>query len=798
MADDPKLPAPRHAANVSIAPVTELGIAHAAPPAPEPPSDWQRYFLALSRHRWLVLAVTLAGTAIGATATQFLDSRYAARAILWMEPGGREPDRSLIGDEAAVAAAGWIELVTSNAVLDSVVRQLRLYLRPRTPADSAALETFQLAEGRQRPGRYRLTADRRGQSLTLALDDVTLARNTALGDTLGSGLGFVWAPPAAALTPGREVTFTLVAPYETARDLGAALRVRLDPVGNFLRIELRGTNPSLTTATVNAIADRVVVVAAELKRQKFEELARILGGQYAHAQRRLATAEAALADARSRNAGVLRDHTPPLSLRVEARDDPAFARAFERKLALDDVRRDRRAIEAVLAAAPERGLELEALAAIGAVRASPQLSLALDEATSKRVELRALRYKYTEESAPVQELKAAVEVLEQRSLPLLARQLASELAAREAALAPDVDSAFEHLRRVPSLALEQGRLERDVASAEELFTDVRQRYEAARLALISSLPDIRIMDPAVVPVRPAANFGPLVVVLSLVTSFGLATMGVTLRDRWDPKVRYPEQVTRTMRLPILGAVPHLRWRTARRDGGVEVIEALRGLRLRVLHAHGASGPLLLTVTSPAMGDGKSFITANLAMSFAHAGYRTLLVDGDLRRGGQHRALEAPQRPGLTDILAGDATLESALRETSHDGLAFLACGTRMERAPELLMSPSLRELMARLRAMYGVVIVDSPPLAAGVDPLVYATVTGKLLLVLRAGATDLALALSKLEVVEALPVRAIGAVLNDVRGTDAFRYYRYDASDYAEPVAAGVGDVRSRILGRGA
>jgi len=48
--------------------VTELGIARAAPPAPEPPSDWQRYFLALSRHRWFVLAVTLAGTAIGATA----------------------------------------------------------------------------------------------------------------------------------------------------------------------------------------------------------------------------------------------------------------------------------------------------------------------------------------------------------------------------------------------------------------------------------------------------------------------------------------------------------------------------------------------------------------------------------------------------------------------------------------------------------------------------------------------------------------------------------------------------------
>lgn len=797
MATDPIAPTGRAVANVAITPLAEIGVPRVAAPVPEPPSDWQRYFTALSRHRWLVLAVTVAGTAAGIVATRFLEPRYVARAILWMEPAGREREHSLIADEAAVAAAGWLELAGSNAVLDSVVRRLRLYLRPRSPADSAALVTFQLADGPQRPGHYRLSVDRAGRGLALTVDDAAAVRRAAPGDTLGAGLGFAWAPPPEALTPGRDIAFTLVAPYESARDLAGGLRVRLDPAGNFLRIELRGTNPSLTTATVNAIAERVVVVAAELKRQKFEELARILGGQYAHAQRRLGAAEAALASARARNADVLRAHAPPLSLDVEARDDPAFGRAFELKQALDDVRRDRRAIDDVLAAAPGRGLELEALAAIRAVQASPQLGPALDEATRKRIELRALRYRYTEESAPVQELRAALDVLEQRTLPLLARQLADELAARERALRPQTDSAFGHVRRVPALALEQGRLERDVASAEELFSDVRQRYEAARLALLSSLPDIRIMDPAVVPTRPAADFTHLVIALSLMTSFGLATAGVTLRDRFDSKVRTPEQVTRRMRLPILGAVPHLRWRTAQLDGGVEVIEALRGLRLRVLHAHGPRGPLLLTVTSPAMGDGKSFISANLAMTFAHAGYRTLLVDGDVRRGGQHRAFGVPQRPGLTDLLAGDATLESALRESGHDGLAFLACGTRTERAPELLMSPGLRELMARLRAAYGVVIVDSPPLEAGVDPLVFGTVTGKLLLVLRAGATDLALALSKLEVVDALPVHAIGAVLNDVRGSDAFRYYRYDGAYEAESVASGAG-MRSRILGRGA
>jgi len=65
----------------------------------------------------------------------------------------------------------------------------------------------------------------------------------------------------------------------------------------------------------------------------------------------------------------------------------------------------------------------------------------------------------------------------------------------------------------------------------------------------------------------------------------------------------------------------------------------------VLHAHSGDGPLTLTITSPGIGDGKSFVSLNLALSFADAGYRTLLVDGDTRRGVQHKALKTPSTPG---------------------------------------------------------------------------------------------------------------------------------------------------------
>jgi capsular exopolysaccharide synthesis family protein len=254
---------------------------------------------------------------------------------------------------------------------------------------------------------------------------------------------------------------------------------------------------------------------------------------------------------------------------------------------------------------------------------------------------------------------------------------------------------------------------------------------------------------------------------------------VTIRDKVDPKVRYPEQITGRMQLQILGAVPHVSWRLgANGDGPAQVIEALRGLRLRVLHAHSGDGPLALTITSPGIGDGKSFVSLNLALSFADAGYRTLLVDGDTRRGVQHKALKTPSTPGLTDVVAGRVPLEQALRQTSYPGLSFLSSGTRMQRAPERLLSQNMRDLMAKLRSMYDVVIMDSPPLGAGADPLVLGTLTENLLLVLRTGQSDINLASTKLEVLNALPVRVIGAVLNDVRSSGVYRYYMYSSAEY--------------------
>lgn len=750
------------------------------------PSDWQRYTQTILRHKWLILLVTALGTLAGLVATRLIDPQYQAKAVLWVEttPRSRTGEPGVAGNEAG----GWIELVSSAAVLDSVVQDLRLYLRPRSAADAQAFQNFFVGP-QVSGGAYSFEVDRQGR-FELSRDGDVVQRGQ-IGDSVGQELGFRWAPTLEQVAAGRRIEFAVVHPGDAATAIASALKVRLDPGGSFIRLTLKGENPQVTAATVNAIVDRMVNVGSELKKVKFQELADILGAEHDVAKARLDSAENVLRDFQVRHAG-------SLAARVAAPGSSAGNEPVALGGNLEDIRRERQQLQQIVSNIPQNGLHYEAIAGMSIVQQSPRLAQTLSTIRQKQEEMRALRGRLTAEAAPVVELQQEIDQLEKNVLPAQASSLIAELSSRERSLAPRVAAAYGALRQAPTLALEQTRLQREAQHAQELYNEVRNRFETARLSLVSSLPDVRVVDHAVAPRRPAGSYAPLLIALAFVTSLALAVIVLTVRDGIDPKVRYPEQVTGNMKLTILGAVPHVGQRlVGSNDASAPAIEALRALRLRVLHAHETDGPLMLTVTSPSPGDGKSFVSVNLALSFAHAGYRTLLIDGDVRRGAQHRVLDLAWASGLTDVLAGRTTLEQAVRDTSYTGLSFLGSGMRTQRAPELLLSPKLKEVMDTLGQQFQVIIVDSPPLAAGVDPVVLASATQNLVLVLRSGKTDLPLALTKLEVLDSLQVNTIGAVLNDVRGGGAFKYYEYDSTDYeeaVEQVTAGSG-ARQRILG---
>lgn len=742
-------------------------------PAPATGNQWRRYAGALRRNAWLVLLVLVLGTMGGLLATRLITPQYQAQATIWI-PGNQPLGQSggPIQAQEVVSPQAWVELIKSFAIIDRVVDRGRLYLYS-SRSDSAQLAGLEAARD-VRPGAYTLAVA--GNQYELSSGD-TLVERGVVGDSIGRPLGLKWAPSAEVLPPGTRIEFTVLRPRAVAAHLRQNLDAQLGERTNILRLTLNGRSPRRTAETLNLWVDEFVVVAGELKKRSLVEVTKVLEDQLQFAQAELRSAEKALERFRVNTITLPSEGGSPMASGLDVARDPVFDSYFRQKVEQDDVRRDREALERVLASGRGEAVPAAIAAMPNVLQSSPALQNALQEYYTKQTELRTAQRFYTDSHPSVVALRQNVELLSRQTIPAAGREVLMQLRQREADLGGRIQSASQELRRVPARTIEEMRLRRNVAAADNLYTNVRNRYETARLAAASEVADVSVLDPASPPGAPTRNTAPMIVLMafagSLVVGVGLALA----RDHVDPRFRYPEQATHELGLEIIGAVPSIAgWRGDQTDpeAAAQIIEAFRSIRLALLHAFDPSAPVLVTVSSPGMGDGKSMISSNLALSFAEAGHRTLLIDGDIRRGQQHAIFGVGRRPGLLDYLVGDATVEAITRETPvHDNLMLIPSGTRRHRGPELLASQAMTRLVAGLKAHYDVILVDSPPLSAGIDAFALSAATGHMMMVLRTGTTDRKMAEAKLEVLDRLPVRLLGAVLNDVKTTGATRYYSY-------------------------
>src|SRR2546426_1961026 len=179
--------------------------------------DWRRALSAVLRFKWVILLVTVLGTAAGVAATRVVRPIYSAQSTVWIDAAERRtPDRGPIRQSHLLDPQAWVALLKSYVVLDRVVRDQRLFLEPQSPADAAALAALRVTD-QYRPGAYRLTMDEAGRTWTLATTDGLELDRGALGDSIGTRVGLMWAPARGTLTPGQRAQFTLAPLRDAAR-----------------------------------------------------------------------------------------------------------------------------------------------------------------------------------------------------------------------------------------------------------------------------------------------------------------------------------------------------------------------------------------------------------------------------------------------------------------------------------------------------------------------------------------------------------------------------------------------------
>jgi capsular exopolysaccharide synthesis family protein len=740
------------------------------PSAEEPPISVSRIIAALKRYKFLILAITAAGSALGIFATRFLPREYVTGATIWVAaPQSR--DNNPVRSTEILGGQGYVELVKSFNVLEAVVQQERLYVRTNQPVMFASLE---LSDA-YKPGAYHFVVSPDGRTYSLMTDRDSVLERGAVGDSIGRPLGFKWMPSGPEVR-NANVKFTIVAPRSAAVNLSKKMKVALPQNSNFMRLELTDDDPIRVSTALNAVVDHFMVVASELKAYKLRENARTLDEQSKSVYRELRGAEERLEKYRTDIITLPTD--PGTAVAGGMGTQPTVTmRYLNDKLEVDELQRQREALAAQLTNVQAGQVNLAGLLLIPAVSNSPELKATIEELTTASTDLGALLTRYTDSSRQVINLRQKIQDLRERDLPAQIAQSLQSIDAQVQAKNTYLASASAEIKRIPARIINEQRLDRERLSLAGLYTDLQARYQAARLAEATAIPDVKVIDRAAQPQFPSSNKAPQLILAAFAASLGASIALAILLDKTDKRVLYPQQVSQSLGLSILGAIPAIK---RSRNGelsaehAAQFIEAFRTIRVNLAHLFNSTGQITMTVSSPSPGDGKSLTSSNLAVSFAVAGYRTVLIDGDIRRGELHRMFNLDRKPGLLDYLQGEARLEDIVRPSNQPGLWIIPCGTRRQHGPELLGSTAMQKLLEDLRMQYNAVILDSPPLAAGVDSFVLGSATGNLMLVLRAGETDRHLAEAKLSLVDRLPIRVLGAVLNDVRTNDnAYRYYSY-------------------------
>jgi polysaccharide biosynthesis transport protein len=340
-------------------------------------------------------------------------------------------------------------------------------------------------------------------------------------------------------------------------------------------------------------------------------------------------------------------------------------------------------------------------------------------------------------------------------------------------------------------AIEYSVLEREVDGGRQIYQSLMQRAKETSVAGELKSSNIRVVDRAEVPRRPVSPRLLFSLLLAL-SGGGLLACGVAFFFEYlDSRIKTPEEIEMHLNLAAIGLIPALgkNWRQGEPliSNGVppNFAEAFRALRTNVLFSAAEKGCRVIVVTSSAPREGKTIVASNLAIGFAHAGQRVLLMDADLRRSRVHEVFALEQEPGLSNLLVGDAKVSDAVRRTDIAGLCVLAGGRVPPNAAELLGSTRFKDFVATLRAQFDWVIIDSPPVMAVTDPNILANLADSVVFVVAAEMTGYKIARRAVEQLERSRATFAGAVLNRVEiDRHAYYYSQYYRREYASYYAA--------------
>jgi len=749
-------------------------VAHAAPELPEwkdsgPIAD----LLGILKRRWRTIAISLA-TAMTLTAAYcaVVEPRYRARAILLIEPRGREvmPASGIGGTEDAFGSTKYDYYLTQYRLLKSPTIARRVIDDLKLASDLRFVDSVEQPVQQTPAGTEGAAAGTEGASVG----------NEAAGT----------AEAADAAIVGRYLQSLDILPERMTR---------------LVSITFESRDPHLAAEVANAHAQAYISHDLEREYAGMRQIRTFLESKLQELYKEMQQAEQALMNYQSAH------HLLP----VDLNKDVAGARLMDLSRKLTEAEAERIALEAEY-----RLVQSGDANSIPSVVSNATIQRLREDYNRLELEHALLAAKWRPTYPALRQLRSQLD----RAKSLLDTEFGKAIEAVGAtyrSAVGTVDRIREELEAQRKLLVErkdeEGKLltlAREAETTRTLYDNLLEQVKKIDIVRGANISHLSMAEPAVAPRHPSSPRTMFNLLLSMVTGV-LVGMGIAfLRESIDRTIRDARGLQRATGIGTLAVVPDLRGPRlpklgARRfgvdganlpvvngpggkfaavEGPVETklgidteiwssVEAYRTLRTSLLLKQAPNTPRTIVFTSAVGTEGKTTTAVNTAVALASCGTSVLLIDGDLRLPRCHESLGLPRRPGLGEYLAGQLRSQP-IQSTDVPNLSFVSAGRAPLNPTELLTSWRMWQLVRGARERFDYVIIDSPPVLAVSDALLLANIADGVVLVVqsRRSREDQAhAAIMRLQQVGAV---ILGAVLN--RGEVDHEYYHYA---YARPAS---------------
>ncbi|EPC7180968.1 polysaccharide biosynthesis tyrosine autokinase [Acinetobacter baumannii] len=384
--------------------------------------------------------------------------------------------------------------------------------------------------------------------------------------------------------------------------------------------------------------------------------------------------------------------------------------------------------------------------------------------------------------------------LEQKQAEMAAKYTAEHPAMREingqlAAINKQIGELNSTLKQLPDVQRQYLQLYREVEVKTQLYTALLNSYQQLRIAKAGEIGNVRIVDTAVEPVEPIKPKKLLVLILSVFVGGFLGALIALLRNMLRTGIKDSGQIENELDLPVYATVPRSpiqesRIKILKKKKSIPIlavknsddiaIESLRSIRTAIHFALANAKNNIIMIAGPSPEVGKSFISTNLATIFAQGDKRVLLIDADMRRGYMHKYFDVDVKPGLSELLSGQADLQKVLHKTQVANLDVITRGKSPTNPSEILSSNQFKELLEQLQSQYDHIIIDTPPVLAVTDGIIISQYTGVNLIVARYAKSQMKELELTVNRFEQAGVKVNGFILNDIQRASAGYGYGYN------------------------